>query len=208
MELPEAGRPQFTVVGGPNGAGKSTFTEGLADRNYPLGETINPDVIASTLPGPDASRDIRAGRRALERTRALINSGQTFSRETTLSGTEILRAMKAAKEAGFRVNLFFVGVDSLETSRRRIEDRVSRGGHDIPRHVQERRFDRSFANAAWAARIADTTVFVHSSEEQFQSVGIARRGVMAWRANIPALQWLDVITGNLDRTASTGRRRI
>ena len=106
----------------------------------------------------------------------MIASGQTFSRETTLSGNEILRTMQGAKEAGFRVNLFFVGVDSLETSRRRVEDRVSKGGHDIPRHVQERRFDRSFDNAARAARIADTTVFVHSREEQFQSVGMARRG--------------------------------
>ena len=79
-------------------------------------------MIAAALPGPDATRHTRAGRETLERTRALIASGQTFSRETTLSGNEILRTMQGAKEAGFRVNLFFVGVDSLETSRRRVED--------------------------------------------------------------------------------------
>ena len=204
MERTGSGRAVFTVIGGPNGAGKSTYTQGLAVRGYPLGELVNPDMIAAVLPGPDATRDTRAGRETLERTRALIASGQTFSRETTLSGNEILRTMQAAKEAGFRVNLFFVGVDSLETSRRRVEDRVSKGGHDIPRHVQERRFDRSFDNAARAARIADTTVFVHSREEQFQSVGMARRGVMAWRADKPGLRWLDRITQGLVRSAPTG----
>ena len=71
---------------------------------------------------------------------------------------------------------------------------MSKGGHDIPRPVQERRFGRSFANAVRAVRVADATVFVHSREEQFQSVGMARHGVMAWRADIPGLGWLDRIT--------------
>ena len=132
MERARPGRPVFTVIGGPNGAGKSTYAEGLAARSYPLGEVVNPDMIAAVLPGPDATRDTRAGRETLKRTRALIANGQTFSRETTLSGSEILRTMQGAKEAGFTVNLFFVGVDSLETSRRRVEDRVSKGGHGYP----------------------------------------------------------------------------
>ena len=206
MERSASGRPVFTVIGGPNGVGKSTYMDRLAAAGYSLGEVVDPDVIAAALPEPDATRDARAGRETLRRTRALILSGQTFSRETTLSGREILRTMQAAKKAGFRVSLFFLGVDSLETSRRRVEDRVRKGGHGIPRQVQERRFDRSFANAARAARIADTTVSVHSREEQFQSVGMARHGMMAWRADIPGLRWLDRVTEDLARSAPTGHR--
>ena len=190
-------RPVFTVIGGPNGAGKSTYTEGLAARGYPLGEVVNPDVIASALPGPDATRDARAGRETLRRTHALIAGGQTFSRETTLSGIEILRTMRAAKDADFTVNLFFIGVDSIDISRGRVRRRVDRGGHDIPEQVQTRRFSRSFDNVARASRIADTTVFVNSMEEQFQSVGMARRGVLTWRADMPGLRWLDRITRDL-----------
>ncbi len=208
MERAQSGRPVFTVIGGPNGAGKSTYMEGLSARGYALGEVVNPDVIAAALPGPDATRDARAGRETLHRTRALIASGQTFSRETTLSGSEILRTMQAAKDAGFRVHLFFVGVDSLQTSQSRVEERVSDGGHDIPREVQARRFDRSFDNAVRAARIADRTVFVNSRDQEFQSVGMARRGgVMAWRAGMPGLQWLDRITQCLARASSMGRGR-
>ena len=205
MERAALGRPVFTVIGGPNGAGKSTYTEGLAARGYPLGEVVNPDVIAVNLPGPDATRDARAGRETLRRTRALIASGQTFSRETTLYGREILRTMRAAKEAGFTVNLFFVGVDSVDVSRARVRRRVERGGHGIPEQVQARRFDRSLGHAALAAQVADTTVFVNSMDERFRSVGMARRGVMVWRANVPGLQWLNRIIRDLARTASAGR---
>ena len=201
MERAASDRPVFTVIGGPNGAGKSTFMARLAASGYALGEVVNPDVIAAALPGPNATRDSRAGRVTLNHTRALIANGQTFSRETTLSGSEILRTMQTAKEAGFRVSLFFLGVDSLETSRRRVEDRVSKGGHGIPWQVQERRFDRSFANVVRAARIADTTVFVHSREEQFQSVGMARRGLMAWRPAMTGPRWLDRISQGLAQSA-------
>ena len=207
MERPASGRPVFTVIGGPNGAGKSTYMDRLAASGYWLGEVVNPDVIAAALPEPDATRDARAGRETLHRTRGLIAGGQTFSRETTLSGSEILRTMQAAKDAGFTVNLFVVGVDSLQTSQRRVEQRVKEGGHGIPEQVQARRFDRSFDNAVRAARIADTTLFVHSREEQFQSVGMARCGVMAWRADMPDLQWLDRVLEGLARSASTGHRR-
>ena len=51
MERAALDRPVFTVIGGPNEAGKSTYTEGLAARGYPLGEVVNPDVIAANLPG-------------------------------------------------------------------------------------------------------------------------------------------------------------
>ena len=115
--------------------------------------------------------------------------------------------MQAAKDAGFRVNLFFVGVDSLETSQRRVEQRVRHGGHGIPADVQARRFDRSFDNAVRASRIADQTVFVYSREKSFQSVGVARRGgVMAWRAGLP-VRWMERISQGLARSAPTGRRR-
>ena len=204
MERAGSDRPVFTVIGGPNGAGKSTYTEGLAARGYPLGEVVNPDVIAAALPGPDATRDARAGRETLHRTRALVALGQTFTRETTLSGSEILRTMRAAKEAVLTVNLFFIGVDSVDISRGRVRRRVERGGHGIPEQVQTRRFGRSFHNVILAAQIADTTVFVNSVDEQFQSVGLARLGMMAWRADIPPLQWLDRITQDLVRSASTG----
>lgn len=199
MERAAPGHPLFTVIGGPNGAGKSTYTEGLAAWGYPLGEVVNPDLIAAALPAPVATRNARAGRDTLHLTRALIASGRAFSRETTLSGNEILRTMQAAKEAGFRVNLFFVGVDSLKTSQNRVEERVRKGGHDVPRHVQARRFSRSFDNAVRAARIADASVFVHSSDAQFQSVGMARRGVMVWRADVLGLRWLNRIAEGLAR---------
>lgn len=207
MEPSPAGRPAFTVIGGPNGAGKSTMTLALARQGYELGQIVNPDVIAAALPGPDTTRDARAGRETLHRTRALIGGRRTFSRETTLSSSEILRTIRTAKEAGFRVNLFFVGVDSLRTSEARVRNRVALGGHDIPAEVQARRFCRTFANAARAARLADVTYFMDSGERRFSCVGIAHEGVMVWDRRPAAPQWLNRVRRQLERGAAGGRVR-
>lgn len=72
IEPAAPGRPLFTVIGA-NGVGKSTYAEGLAARGYPLGEVVNPDALAAALPGPDTTRDARAGRETLRRRCVLGN---------------------------------------------------------------------------------------------------------------------------------------
>ena len=81
----------------------------------------------------------------------------------------------------------------------------SEAGMASPSKSRHGRFDRSLDHAVLAAQVADTTVFVNSMDEQFRSAGMARHGVMAWRADVPGFQWLDRVAKDLARTASTGR---
>ena len=134
MERTASDRPVFAVIGVLNEAGKYTYTDGLVAKGYPLDEVVYPDMLAAVLPGPDATRGTRANLETLHRTRALINSRRMFSRETMLSGSEILQTTRAY-DAGFRVNLLFVGVDSADISKGRVKRRVERGGM-APEQVQ------------------------------------------------------------------------
>lgn len=71
--------------------------------------------------------------------------------------------MRSAKRAGFRVVLFYVGVERPIVARIRIEDRVELGGHDIPLADQQRRFARSFANIRSFVDEADTSILFDNS---------------------------------------------
>ena len=77
---------------------------------------------------------------AWERIRECLDKGLSFTQETTLSGrkTEITAAQ--VKEQGYYVRLYYVGLDTLEESLARIENRVRRGGHDIRDEDVQRRF--------------------------------------------------------------------
>ncbi len=124
--------PQLWVVAGPNGAGKST----LANK-YLAGRLliVNPDVIASALAPTDPHGTqvrVQAGREAIRRQEDLLAQGVDFALETTLSGNRELALMRRAQDAGYKVNLVYVGVDAATTTLGRIAQRVASGGHTVP----------------------------------------------------------------------------
>ncbi len=138
--------PQLWVVAGPNGAGKSTLTATYLEGRL---EIVNPDLIARELDPSDPNGTrvrLQAGREAIRRQEVLLASGRDFSFETTLSGHRELTVLRRAKEAGFKVNLVYVGIGSPPATLGRVRERVASGGHDIPPQDIARRFERSLAN--------------------------------------------------------------
>ena len=126
----------YTIIGGVNGTGKSSLTGVLKTQTTDLGIIIDVDKITAQNGGSA----IQGGKIALERIRECLDKGLSFTQETTLSGrkTEITAAQ--AKERGYYVRLYYVGLDTLEESLARIENRVRRGGHDIRDEDVQRRF--------------------------------------------------------------------
>ena len=201
MSAPSASPPRLTVVGGPNGVGKSTFVAMLRAVGYPVGRFLNPDDIAQTLRGTQLARELQAGRETLRHSRALLASGTTFSRESTLSSNEILRTMQTAQDAGFTVVLHFIGVSDVETSKRRIRLRVAQGGHDIPESVQTRRFAKTLTAASRAAQIAETAYFFDNAGRGYRLVGLAEQGSVIYldRQTAP---WIERATQGLVKQAT------
>ena len=126
----------YTIIGGVNGTGKSSLTGVLKAQTTDLGIIIDVDKITAKNGGSA----IQGGKIALERIKDCLSKDISFTQETTLSGrrTEITAAQ--AKEQGYYVRLYYVGLDTMEESLLRIENRVRRGGHDIRDEDVERRF--------------------------------------------------------------------
>ena len=154
------------VFAGPNGAGKTTLFNDMLRGDIPY---INADEIATELdPASGGVEVIRAGRLAIERRNAMIAHGDSLSIETTLAGSSALAFMRKAKDAGFRVSLAYVGIDTPELSRARIDERVAEGGHDVPQDAVVRRHPDSLRRLATAMALADSTLV-------FDNSGLERR---------------------------------
>ena len=126
----------YTIIGGVNGTGKSSLTGVLKAQTTDLGIIVDVDKISSQNGGSA----ILGGKIALERIKECLTKGVSFTQETTLSGRKTESTAAQAKEQGYYIRLYYVGLDTMEESLARIENRVRRGGHDIRDEDVQRRF--------------------------------------------------------------------
>lgn len=166
--------PQLWVFAGPNGAGKSTLVARQVRGRVPV---VNPDDIARTRPPAlDGGVDVlTAGRVAVELRERYLRARESFAIETTLTGRGELSLIARANDAGYAISLYYVGLDDLALSVRRVATRVASGGHDVPRADLFRRFDRSRSNLAEALRLADRA-FVLDNSGQRRRLVLVRSG--------------------------------
>lgn len=155
--------PFLLVVAGPNGSGKSTLTDYLIETGLDFGEYINPDQIAAALDLPEPVRSKQAqGIADFQRERCLT-SRLSFSFETVMSHPSKVEFMVRADDAGYDVTVYFVCTSDPEINVRRVENRVSLGGHDVPHERIVARYWRTLELLPHAALVARRIVLFDNS---------------------------------------------
>jgi len=139
--------PNAYVIAGPNGAGKTTFAQEFLPQYADCRNFVNADLIAQGLsPFSPETAAVRAGRLMLEEIELFMKYRADFGFETTLAGRGHLNLLRQLKELGYGVHIFYLWVPSVDLALLRIQERVSRGGHDVHEAVVRRRFVRSLRN--------------------------------------------------------------
>ena len=129
----------YTIVAGVNGCGKSSLTGVLRTEIDNLGKIIDVDKI--TLLCGDA---VEGGKQAVALIDDCLKKEICFTQETTLSDKKTLNTIKRAIEKDYYIRLYYVGLDTMEESLLRIENRVKRGGHNIDTDAVAKRFSKRF----------------------------------------------------------------
>lgn len=161
----------YTIVGGVNGVGKSSFTGVLKERSTDLGTIIDVDKITAEMGGSA----LAGGKAALQKINDCISRGVSFTQETTLSGYKTEATAKQVKDLGYHVRLFYVALDTAAESLTRIENRVKRGGHDIPHDDVMRRFSGRWEAIAKVLPYCDEAEF-YDNDNGFVKVAEYRNG--------------------------------
>ncbi|MFS2187703.1 zeta toxin family protein [Mucilaginibacter sp. Mucisp84] len=139
--------PNLYIIAGGNGAGKTTASYTVLPELLNCNEFVNADNIAVGLsPFNPESVAFEAGRIMLQRIDELLNRGVDFAFETTLSTRSYVSLVKRAQQKGYEVTLLFFWLSSPEMAMERVAKRVSKGGHNIPADVIERRYYRGIRN--------------------------------------------------------------
>ena len=130
----------YTIVAGVNGCGKSSLTGVLRTEINNLGKIIDVDKITVACGG----NVIEGGKQAVAMIEDCLEKEICFTQETTLSGIKTLNTIKRAIEKDYYIRLYYVGLDTMQESLQRIENRVKKGGHNINTEAVEKRFEMRF----------------------------------------------------------------
>jgi predicted ABC-type ATPase len=139
--------PRCIIIAGPNGAGKTTFAREFLPKDARVVHFVNADLLAAGLsPLQPNLATLNAGRLFLGELDRLAKARQDFAFESTLSGLTYLSRIKRWKAAGYRIEIVFLRLASVQLALRRIAVRVKQGGHHVPRADVFRRFARGWQN--------------------------------------------------------------
>jgi len=118
---------------------------------------------------------MKAGKIAVMRLKKYFLEGISFNQETTLCGRSIFRNIRKAHECGYKVEIYFVGLESAELAKERVAKRVLAGGHGIPDADVERRYLESLKNLKELILVCDLVVLYDNTTE-FRRFAIYKSG--------------------------------
>ena len=165
---------KYIVIAGVNGAGKSTLYQTL--ETIKQIDRINTDEIVRSFGNwKNADDVIKAGKIAVKKIEEYFRNGISFNQETTLCGNSIINNIIKAKNLGYKIEVHYIGVESIEIAKERIAYRVEHGGHGIPNADVERRYYESFEHLRKIMNICDV-VILYDNTEAFNRFAIFHNG--------------------------------
>ena len=191
----------FYLFAGVNGAGKSTLynSESL---NNDIKNTIriNTDEIVREIGDwRNNSDQLKAAKMAINLRNECFLRGKSLNEETTLTGKTILKTIDRAKELGYELQLFYVGVNSPEIAKERIKSRVEKGGHHIENDIVEKRYYESLKNLKEIILKFDK-VYLYDNSKKYKNIFSFSNNKILFKDN-KSISWakeaIEIIENNI-----------
>ena len=157
----------FYIFAGVNGSGKSTlYKTNFLNKGIKNSIRINTDEIVYSFGDWKSNIDqIKAGKIAIQLRNKCFLEEKSFNEETTLTGKTILKIINKAKDLGYKIHLYYIGIDNPEIAKERVKNRVARGGHGISPEIIEKRYYESLQNLEKLIYQCDSIEIYDNSEK-------------------------------------------
>lgn len=142
----------LTIIGGVDGVGKTSMLGILSAKRQDIGIIIDTDFI-------DEKTSVR-------QLNTFIEKGIDFTLETTLSDSYIFETIKTARDNDYYIRLYYIAVNTAEESIERIQNRVRKGGHNVPDDIIRTRFEQRLDDLLSVLAYCNET-FIYDNENGF-----------------------------------------
>ncbi len=171
--------PSLYIIAGCNGAGKTTASFTILPDILGCKEFVNADAIAYGIsPFNVEGVAIEAGRIMLRRIEELLGEGSDFAIETTLATRSYVSLVHKAQAIGYTVKVVYIWLESPKMALQRVAERVSKGGHNIPEDVIERRYYRGISNFfSLFMPVVDAWVIADNTQNKLQIIASGEKNL-------------------------------
>jgi predicted ABC-type ATPase len=169
-------KPEIIVFAGPNGSGKSTITT--------MAKIIEPYINADNIKASIQCSDLEAAKRATALRENQVLHMKSFTFETVLSTTRNLKLLEKAKENGFFIRCIYILTVDPEVNVLRVRSRVASGGHDVPKDVIRKRYDKALQLLPELIKICDVCHIYDNTKEPFRIFKKRKNEFFFWESNL------------------------
>ncbi|MCL2073091.1 MAG: zeta toxin family protein [Marinilabiliaceae bacterium] len=178
--------PNLYIIADCNGSGKTTASFSVLPKTLKCYIFVNADEIAKGLsPFQPETMAFSAGRIMLQRIDDLINNGNDFAFETTLSSKSYLQIIMKAKAHNYYVTLLYFWLKTPQLAIERIKERVAAGGHNISDEIVIRRYHRGLYNFKnFYIQICDNWFLFDNTTNPFEIIAEGKKEKINVKHNI------------------------
>lgn len=193
------------VVGGTNGVGKSTIRKQLLGPSIPY---INADFIAHQLKDQQASLMLAelARQYGSEEIKKYIAAGQSFAFENNLHEARTFQWLEEMQRSGYKIEIFYVGVENLAITTKRIQERVKRGEHHVPPNEVFARYENGLKLMQHYFSMPDTILMIDNTHISYASLEAEKGKIVFYPSNSP--QWIKTFVNSLDGKSTPSPRSL
>jgi hypothetical protein len=119
----------------------------------------------------------------------LLAEGISFTYETVMSHPDKIKFLKAAKNSGYRVYLYFVSTEDPEININRVNIRVAQKGHDVLNNIIKDRYYKSLKNLKSAVKESSRAFIFDNSQNHINLIAEITDGIdvaINQTLNVPA----------------------
>ncbi len=106
----------------------------------------------------------------------IMESEQTFTFETVMSGKDKMGFIQHAKANNYRIYLYYIATDDVLINKDRVADRVYKGGHAVPADKIEKRYYGSLENLLNMIKLSNRAYLFDNSGETHRLVAEITEG--------------------------------
>jgi predicted ABC-type ATPase len=121
----------------------------------------------------------------------LISKGKKFTFETVMSHPSKIEILKHANEEGYKNYLYFIATSDVMINKTRVEERVNRGGHQVPEDKIENRYLRSLGQVKEAIKYTHRAFIFDNSGSEAKLILSIYKGKEATIKNTIIPPWVN-----------------